>query len=128
MKGVEKDLDEFIEVVGRKQPKRLPHLSEFLEQIFDTWGGSRNIAQSLHTIFSQGTPHIKARIMQCIVALIQANASLHSGIPEELGMLNEDDLRNAAMSLVGSIINGQKADPPAAGASSSTAATDIKDT
>lgn len=92
------DLDVFLNESLRKRHK-VPHLNEVIEHLINSWGGASNFAGAFYKEFCRLPPGmVRARMMESVLRLLQTHANL-SGAPEDLGMISEDDLKAAALSL-----------------------------
>jgi len=93
------DIDALMQAALKRKPT-VPHLAEITQYLIEEWGGPRRFARAFRTEYAATQSSlIRARMLECVLRLLQTHANL-MGPSEELGMISEDDLKAAAVSLL----------------------------
>ncbi len=84
-------IDILKKTVGRR--KRVPHLSEVIEQIITEWGGAELLAKSFRETYLSAAKGsmVRARMLERIMDLMKLNAQMY-GSEDEFDDMAEDDL------------------------------------
>lgn len=94
-------VNELVEAATGRGAK-VPHLAELAEHLLAQWGGPLKFAKAFHAEFHNNPSKslIRARMLETVIRMIQANTTM-GGETEDLGHLNEQDLKRMAAELIG---------------------------
>jgi len=89
----------------------IPYLKEVIQHLIDEYGGPREFARAFHDVYHlSDSSMVKARMLESILRLLQTEANIDPG-SADLGILSEEDLQAAALTLLQPYAAPEEEDP-----------------